>query len=110
MKTARDLLIAAVTDDPRGKAGVAEKLGVSRPLLSRVLSAADRLNFSAALAERVMAVYGEVQICPASDMPLDRERCRAFVGRPAPTHNPQAMRVWKCCQRCPHRPTSGEKK
>ena len=98
------LLAAAVAGHPRGKAGVAAQLQVSRPLLSRVLSPTDRL------AARIIATFG-VTRCPATGEQQQISDCQRLAALPAPTHNPQAMRHWKCCQHCPHRPLplKGEK-
>ncbi|MDR0673008.1 MAG: hypothetical protein LBF93_04965 [Zoogloeaceae bacterium] len=54
MKEADARLKAAVARDPRGKAGVAQRLGVSRPILARVLSPNDPTPLSRKLARRIL--------------------------------------------------------
>lgn len=106
---ALQLLVAAVGADPKGKAGVAARLGCSRPLLARVLSPNDGCVMSDKLAARVLDVYHVIRACPATGGQMPISECRRLTGGPAPTHNPQAMRIWKACQTCPHKPTQGVK-
>lgn len=107
---AQALLAAAVAADRQGKAGVALRLGCSRPLLARVLSPTDPCGMSDKLAARVLDIYHVVRGCPATggDMPV--AECRRIALGPAPTHHPQAMRTWKACQTCPFKPLKGEPK
>ena len=42
--------------------------------------------------------------CPATGLEQPRIECRRLSRGPAPTQNPLAMRIWRECQRCPHRP------
>ncbi|MDR3352179.1 MAG: hypothetical protein LBO00_04045 [Zoogloeaceae bacterium] len=103
---ALELLVSAVAADRSGKAGVARKLGVSRPILARVLSANDPTPLSKKLARRVIQTYGVV-ICPATGEAALIEDCRRAVG-PAPTHNPAAVRLWRQCRACPYKGSKPE--
>lgn len=104
---ARQLLLAAVAADPKGKAGVARRLGdgCGRSLLSRVLSENDPLGMSDKLAARVIDRYHVIPSCPATGQEQPRAECLRLSAGKAPTHNPQAMRIWKTCQSCAHKPT-----
>lgn len=101
----RALLLAEVARDPRKKAGVAVRLNVSRAYVSRVLSEG-RSALGAVpqkFINRVIDRFHVVDHCPATQAPQPRAECLKANG-PAPTHNPLAMRVWRCCQTCPHKP------
>lgn len=98
------LLIDAVATDPRGKAGVAVRLGYGRALISRVLSPNDPTGLSEKLARRVIDRFHVIPECPATELPQPCSECRRISRGPAPTHNPLAMRIWKVCQTCHHKP------
>ena len=105
---ALSLLAGAIAADPRGKAGVADVLDVSRSLLARVLSPADPTGLSGKLARRVIDHYDVVAECPATGAAQPRSECHRLSAAPAPTHHPLAMRIWKTCRRCPHKPNPQE--
>jgi len=104
---ALQLLVAAVAANKKGKAGVATRLDCSRTLLARVLSPNDPLEISDKLIARVMDIYHVVRACPATGGEMPRSECHRLASAPAPMHNPQAMRTWKTCQTCPHKPVQG---
>lgn len=96
------LLEQAVTDHPRGIAGVADDLVASRAALSLILNGkypakTDRF------ARRVEDAYDR-QDCPHLGEPVTRPACRAHALRQAPTSSPREMRHWRACQQCPHKP------
>lgn len=88
---------------PRGKAAVAERLGVSRPYVSRVV-AGDYDPVPQPFIDRVIERLYVVAECPATGQPQPRIDCRRIALGAAPTHNPLAMRIWACCQRCAEKP------
>lgn len=106
----RELLANEVARDPRGKAGVADRLRgpngkpVSRAYISRVMSTgSSRIDVvSDKFIQRVLGLL-HVVTCPATQQEQPREECRKAHAA-APTHNPQAMRVWRSCQTCPLKP------
>lgn len=104
---AKSLLLTAIAADPKGKAGVARRLGrgCGRSLLSRVLSDNDSLEMSERLAARVIDRYHVIPNCPATGQEQPRAECLRISAGKAPTHNPLAMRIWKTCQHCTHKPT-----
>ena len=101
----RALLVAEVARDPRKKAGVATRLGVCRAYVSRVMSTGSSAipDVPQKFIDRVIDRFHVVDHCPATQQPQPRAICNKSNG-PAPTHNPLAMRVWRCCQTCPHKP------
>lgn len=102
MRLLSDAIAAA--RDLGGKAEVARRLGVSRPYVSRVMNG-DFDPVPQAFVDRVIDRLYVVARCPATTLPQPRAECRRVALGPAPTHNPLAMRIWKCCQTCPERPT-----
>lgn len=92
----------------KGKAAVAARLGYGRSLLSRVLSPNDKLEMSPALAQRVIDRFHVIPQCPATNLEQPRSECLRLSSGKAPTHNPLAMRIWKTCQTCPHKPEGGK--
>jgi hypothetical protein len=98
-----DLLATAICENPRGIAGVAEQLGVSRTTMSLVVAGkypakTDRI------AARVLDTYARIA-CPHLGITITQSQCRAFAGRSAPTNSPRDMRHWRACQGCPLKPT-----
>ena len=102
----RALLDSAVSSNPKGKAGVAARLGVSRVYVSRVMSvgASAFKQPPAAFIERVIDRLFSVSECPVTFQPRPRSECLRVGGGSAPTHNPIAMHHWSKCQSCPHKP------
>lgn len=100
----RAILAREVALHPRKKAGVAERLGVSRTYVSRATStgASAFKDVPRDFIARVLDLEADVD-CPASGGRVARAECRKANG-PAPTHNPLAMRLWRECQRCPIKP------
>lgn len=100
----RSILLREVDADPRGKAGVAERLGVSRAYVSRALSSGTSAYAAVPrkFVLRVLDLEADID-CPAQGRKSPRATCRK-ANDPAPTHNPLAMRVWRECQQCPNKP------
>lgn len=107
---AMQLLIKAVAEHPKGKAGVAKRVCCSRALLARVLSPNDALVMSPTLAQRVINALHVIPLCPATGSEQPRSECIRLASSKAPTHNPASMRTWKTCQTCPHHPEQRSKK
>ena len=62
---------------------------------------------TARMEKRILAALDGIH-CPAQGINISTEQCREFRDRPAPTHNPMAMRVWRVCQNCQHNPDGGQ--
>lgn len=101
----RALLEAEVARDPRGKAGVAVRLGIKRAYVSRIMSSGRSAiaNVSQKFIDRVIDRFHVVDRCPATQAAQPRAECHKANSH-APTHNPLAMRIWRCCQTCVHKP------
>lgn len=98
----RALLNDAIARDPRGIAGVAVTLGLSRAAVSLVVS--DKYPASSArIARKVIDAFDRV-LCPHLSRSLTHLDCRTFAYRTPPTSSPREMRHWRACQQCPHRP------
>lgn len=96
---------AVMAAGSKGKAAVAVRLGYGRALISRVLSPNDPLEISEKLADRIIDRYHVIPSCPATGQPQPRTECQRLSSGKAPMHNPMAMRTWKTCQNCAHKPT-----
>jgi hypothetical protein len=83
------------------KAAVARQLEVSRPYISRVVSGS-LTPVPKKFVARVLRQLDTVE-CPADGRAIPRAGCDLAL-KPAPTHNPFAMRRWGVCQQCPHKP------
>lgn len=108
----RAALVAAVAKHPRGKAGVAGRLGFTRSYVSRALATGTRRSgytqgvpqsFIDRVTERLIGIE-----CPATFQLAIRSQCLS-ANHPAPTHNPLAMRTWRECQTCSFRPAQSNK-
>ncbi|MDP1681045.1 MAG: hypothetical protein Q8L39_04645 [Burkholderiales bacterium] len=97
-----DLLNKAVAEHPRGRAGVAEALDVSRTTISLVLD--DKYPAKTDKIEaKVMDMYARVP-CPHLNETISINACRAHALRAAPTNSPREMRHWRACQTCACKP------
>ncbi|MBL8350490.1 MAG: helix-turn-helix domain-containing protein [Burkholderiaceae bacterium] len=94
----RVALVAAIDADPRRSAGIAEKLGVSRPYVSRVLSGSIP-EASPRFIARVVALCERVQ-CPFLQRSLSPNECRAYAERRYGAIEPMDVPHWRACQRC----------
>lgn len=88
------------------KQRVADRLGISRPYVSRVMSG-DIDPPASAFIDRVIERL-EVVTCPHTSEEQPRMECHGAL-QPAPTHNPFRLVRWQACQRCPHKPTQEPK-
>lgn len=85
----------------------AERIGMSRSAVSLALANRYSSPSTAGIERRVLDALDRIE-CPAWDAAVtSTEQCQAARERPAPTHNPMAMRAWRTCQNCPHNPANG---
>lgn len=96
------LLQQAVAADPRGRAGVAQRLGLSRSALSMVMAGSYPAS-TAHIAARVVELLVPRPTCPHTGEPLARTTCAVFSAA-APINSPREMRQWRTCQTCGHKP------
>lgn len=80
---------------------VADALGVSRTAISLILNGKypGRANNMAA---RVLDVFSRF-LCPHSGQMVSQAEC-AQRAATMPTSSPGALRWWRVCQTCPHKP------
>lgn len=91
-----------------GKALVAEKLGVSRTYVSRVMNRDGKsamAHVPQGFIDRVIERFSVIA-CPVRHVEVAHAEC-AKANEPAPTHNPLAVVIWRQCQACPHKPKGG---
>jgi hypothetical protein len=99
--TWRQLLTRAVDNHPRGIAGVAEQIGLSRPAISQVLSETYPASTDN-IARRVLDHYDRPD-CPLVQREIDRPLCRKTALREQPRGG-DALTRWTVCQTCPYKP------
>ena len=104
----RALLVAAIAANPRGKAGVAVRLGWSREYVSRAMATGEgRSGFAKGVPPTFIAtVINRLHVvnCPArADLPMPYADCAQAL-RPCPTSNVFDVRIWRICQHCPNKP------
>lgn len=94
----RATLEAAIEADPRGKAGVADTLGVSRGYVSQVLNghrATVPANFIVRVVERLCATA-----CPHLGRDIPHASCREYAARQWSAISQFEVDHWRACQRC----------
>lgn len=97
----RRALEEAVQRDPRGRAGVAERIGVSRVYVSRVMSG-DISPVPESFVGRVLAHLCRVD-CPHLGRALAPSECRHYAERPYRALAAAEVNHWRACQRCPNK-------
>jgi hypothetical protein len=97
----RRALADAAAADPRGRAGVAERMGVSRVYVSRVMSG-DIDPVPDKFIGRVLAALCRVE-CPHLGRTLAPAECRAYAARPYRALAAAEVNHWRACQRCPNK-------
>ena len=80
-----------------------ERIGVSRSAVSLALANRYPSPSTDSIEKKVLLALDGLS-CPAQQLTISVEQCRDYRARPAPTHNPMAMRLWRHCQTCPHNP------
>lgn len=104
----RAILLREVKEDPRKKAGVADRMGIKRAYVSRAVATLEGRSSGfprgvpQSFISRVLDLEADVD-CPAQAVRVARAECRKALA-PAPTHNPLAMRIWRECQTCAIKP------
>lgn len=89
---------------PRGKAGVAERLGVTRPYVARVLTHNIPLSsVSPRFVERVVDSYGGWD-CPHTGAHISARACRGCASKTYESLSFAEVDQWRACQACDHSP------
>lgn len=104
----RAILAREIALHPRGKAGVAERMGIKRSYVSRAMStgASAYAEVPYAFIRRALDLESDVD-CPAVGQRRPRAECRIALGA-CPTSNIPDARRWRECQRCPLKPLEGK--
>lgn len=97
-----ELLQNACEQHPRGNAGVAEELEISRTAISLALNGKYPAKTDK-IAAKVLELYARVD-CPHLAENIAINACREHALRTAPTNSPREMRHWRACQTCACKP------
>lgn len=98
----RRVLDDAIAAETSGKLGVALRLGVSRPYVSRVTTG-HIPQASPRFVARVMALLAQVH-CPYLGRMLSPDECRGYASREYERIGAIDVPHWRACQRCEHNP------
>lgn len=101
----RALLDQAIAEDPRRITGVAERLGYSRPAISRVVGGSYGNTDNVAAA--VLAAYARID-CPHLKTSLAPAECAAFAVRSYTAIAAADVPHWRACKRCQYNPANKE--
>ncbi len=92
---------------------IARETGMKRPSLSMLLNGtypAQSLDLvTRKHGARVVQLYRDQVLCPHLRRGIGAEECRSFAAAPMSTSNPEKLRHWEACRRCPLNP-KGEPK
>lgn len=83
-------------------AKIARRIGYARPSLSLALSG-NYTGDTKTIGEAYVADRKQV-LCPYASITVSRSYCHQHALGQAPTHKPSALRHWRACQYCPHKP------
>lgn len=85
-------------------AEIARRIDYARPSLSLALSGNYTGN-TKTIADAYIT-YRKQVLCPYAAEIVSRQYCTDHALADAPTHNPAALRHWRACQGCTHKPDS----
>ena len=92
---------------------IARETGMKRPSLSMLLNGtypAQSLDLvTRKHGARVVQLYRDQVLCPHLRRGIGAEECRSFAAAPMSTSNPEKLRHWEACRRCPLKPKGGPK-
>lgn len=104
-------MLLAECDRTGNKAAVAERLGVSAPLVYQVLSGTGEYGKGTAstkrIADKVLHQLGSYPCPHLSEQHeevrvISSDECRRYAHRAPPTGSPRELRHWQACRKCPH--------
>ena len=91
---------------------VARECGMPRSSLSMLLSGgypAQSLDLvTRKYGRRVVEVYRGAVMCPHLHKSIPEDDCRNFAAAPMTTSDPEKLRQYRACRRCPLNPVSGK--
>ncbi len=97
----KTLLAEAIATDPRGRAGVADRLGLSRSAVSQVMS--DTYPARVDKIAQTVLDHLDKPDCPLVGRIIERALCRRTALIPGPRGGDARAR-WLTCQTCPSKP------
>lgn len=98
----RDVLEREISADPRGKLGLAERMGVSRGYVSRV--ATGNIPPEQVSPRFIVRLYEslEAYICPHTGQTIAPSLCRQTAARTYESLTFAEVDQWRACQSCQH--------
>lgn len=87
---------------------IARETGMARPSVSMLLSGtypAQSLDLvTRKHGARIVQLYRDQVLCPHLRRGISAEVCRGHASAPMSTSNPEKLRHWQACRRCPLNP------
>ncbi len=91
---------------------IARETGMARPSLSMLLSGtypAQSLDLvTQKHGVRILQIYRDQQLCPHLHKAIPIDQCRSFASAPMSTSDPEKLRHFRSCRRCPLNPRKTE--
>lgn len=92
---------------------IAREVDMARPSVSMLLSGtypAQSLDLATRKhGARIVQLYRDQIACPHLRRGITAEECRRHAGAPMSTSNPERLRHWEACRRCPLNPKGDQK-
>lgn len=93
---------------------IAREVGMARPSVSMLLAGtypAQKLDLvTQKHGARVVQVYRDRVLCSHLQRSISNEDCKGFAAAPMSTSNPEKLKQWAACRKCPLNPLKeGEK-
>lgn len=92
---------------------IAREVGMARPSVSMLLTgtypAQSLDSVHRKHGARIVQLYRDQVLCPHLHRGIGAEECRTYAAAPMSTSNPEKLRHWQACRRCPLNP-KGEPK
>lgn len=92
---------------------IARECGMARPSVSMLIGGtypAQSLDLATRKhGARIVQLYRDQVSCPHLRRGISAEECRKHAGAPMSTSNPERLRHWEACRRCPLKPEGDQK-
>ncbi len=107
-------LLRAERERGKSVSQIAREVGMARPSVSMLLSGsypAQSLDLATAKhGARVVQAYRDQVLCPHVRRGIPLDQCRSLAAAPMSVSNPEKLKQWRSCQRCPLNPLKPETK
>ncbi|MBO9421739.1 hypothetical protein J7481_19685 [Labrenzia sp. R4_2] len=105
-------LISEQVEKLGSKQAVADRMGVSRTMVSLYLSGryADVGGRNDKFEQRALALFSNRVTCPHLQTDLSHDECAAHAASVMPMSDPKALKLWVACKSCALKPLAHTEK